>query len=100
MTLSEADPERPESLGIATVRLDSVLKGVAGRMIRIVYRGEISEGDPLCCAVGGRYFMMLAHSDGDLYTSVDGPYGIFDIDPPGARPDEKISWPGDHPKKP
>jgi hypothetical protein len=94
VSLVEADPQRPESIAVATVRLDSVLKGVSTTTIRLMYRGGISEADPVCCAVGERYFLMLARSDGDLYVSVNGPYGVINIDATIATEGDDFTWPG------
>jgi hypothetical protein len=100
VSLVDADPQRPESIAVATVRLDSVLKGVSSTTIRLMYRGGISEADPVCCAVGERYFLMLTRSDGDLYVSVNGPYGVINIDAPTAIQGDDVTWPGASRTKP
>jgi hypothetical protein len=100
VSLVEADPQRPESIAVATVRLDSILKGASSTTIRLMYRGGISESDPVCCAVGERYFLMLARSDGGLYVSVNGPYGVINIDAPIATQGDDVTWPGASRSKP
>ena len=79
VALDPGDANKPDILAIATVRVDSILKGGETTTIRVVYREGIQESDPICCCLGGQYFMMLSRSDADLYRSIDGPYGIFEI---------------------
>ncbi|WP_213946966.1 hypothetical protein [Luteibacter sp. dw_328] len=100
VALDPDDPNKPDVLAIATVRVDSILKGGATVTVRVVYREGIQESDPICCSLGGQYFMMLSRSDADLYRSVNGPYGIFEIGTSGSDQDGVPSWPGSTVKRP
>jgi hypothetical protein len=100
VALDPGDPNKPDILAIATVRVDSILKGGETTTIRVVYREGIQESDPICCSLGGQYFMMLSRSDADLYRSVDGPYGIFEIGTSASDQDGAPSWPGSTVKRP
>ena len=100
IALDPGDPNKPDILAIATVRVDSILKGAASKTIHVVYREGIQESDPICCNLGGQYFMMLSRSKTGLYTSVDGRYGMSEIVATETGQDNSTSWPGSPAKKP
>ena len=100
VALDPDDPNKPDVVAIATVSVDSILKGDETTTTRVVYREGIWESDPICCSLGGQYFMMLSRSEADSYRSVDGPYGIFEIGTSASDQDGAPSWPGSTVKRP
>ncbi|APG05915.1 hypothetical protein BJI69_19740 [Luteibacter rhizovicinus DSM 16549] len=79
VALESSEPENEFADGYAQVRVTTFLKGSEGKTIRVLYRGGISEAAPLCCTVGASYFMILRGPASGVYESVDGPYGVFEI---------------------
>ena len=92
--LDDHDDHDSSALGVATVNIGVTLKGASARTIRLVYRGGISELDPVCCVVGKSYVMLLHLTKTGLYSSVDGPYGVLDTEQAQASSDGSMSWPG------
>jgi len=84
VSLESSEPGNRYADGYATVQVTRVLKGDAGRTIRLLYRGGISEATPDCCTIGSRYLMILRAAGSNAYESVDGPYGVFETDAAAA----------------
>jgi hypothetical protein len=55
------------------------LKGTPPTRLTIISRHPISELSPACCAVGARYLLFLRHANGDVYESVNGPHGVYEL---------------------
>jgi len=60
----------------ADINVVEILKGNTNGKIRVLFGGEVSERDPLCCKVGANYLFFIKRV-GDYYQTVNGPYGIY-----------------------
>ncbi|WP_266157713.1 hypothetical protein [Dyella silvatica] len=84
-TVKEADYQdlrRTRSESVAQVRIDTLLKGTATGDVEVIYSNGIAESAPDCCVLGGKYLFFVAANSQGLLQSVNGPYGIYLIDPP------------------
>ncbi len=63
----------------ATIHVLTPLKGTAAPGLKVLYNGYIAEDNPLCCKVGETYLFFLKSVGENLYRSVNGPYGIYEI---------------------
>jgi len=68
--------------GIAHVQVVTYLKGRSAARIKVLYKTGIREFDPNCCEIGKRYLFLLTGEKDDIYRSVNGPYGIFEVGTP------------------
>lgn|SRR5690242_16769296 len=71
---TETDSSKSE---YSVLKVDSVLKGDAPSIIRVLTKGSISEFDPRCCAVGSRYLLLLQRVEGGYYVTVNGQFGAY-----------------------
>lgn len=63
----------------ADVRVTQVLKGKASGKVLVLFAGEDSEANPLCCEVGASYLFFITRVSGNYYATVNGPYGIYKV---------------------
>ena len=70
---------------VATVRVETVLKGPSLNQLRLQLTPNIAEFAPACCRVGERYLMFLEANRNASYSSVNGPFGIYRLDGLSAR---------------
>jgi hypothetical protein len=75
-----ADPRRKGLEHIATIRIHTLLKGTAESSISLVYDTGIYEIDPQCCVSGATYLFFLKRDSRGLFTSINGPRGVYRID--------------------
>lgn len=62
----------------ADIRVIKILKGKNIDKVRVLFDGEVSEMNPLCCKVGKNYLFIIKRT-GDYYMTVNGPYGIYEL---------------------
>lgn len=62
----------------ASVKIQSVLKGVPDKDIKMIFDGPIAELNPSCCKVGSTYLAFLKKVKDKYYQSANGPYGIYE----------------------
>lgn len=98
--LSDRDSRDPSAYGIAKIRIIKTLKGEPEATIEVVYRNGIAEQDLDCCIIGRTYFLILKRTHNGLYESVNGRYGVLDIDPSESTMTRSTSWPGNPATKP
>lgn len=87
-TVKEADYQdqrRARNESVAQVRIETVLKGAATGDVEVIYSDGIAESSPDCCVLGGKYLFFAAPNSEGLLKSVNGPYGIYPINPPPLR---------------
>jgi hypothetical protein len=65
---------------IAMVRIDTLLKGNAESSVALIYGTGMYENDPLCCEKGATYLFFLQRNRRGLFTSINGPRGVYRID--------------------
>jgi hypothetical protein len=65
----------------AAVRVESAQKGIPRRPLSVLLNPPIAEEDPACCESGGRYKMYLRRLPNGMYESVDGRYGMVELNP-------------------
>jgi hypothetical protein len=54
------------------------LKGIGGDVNpSIIFDGMVAELDPLCCELQSKYIFFLKKIDGNIYRSVNGPFGVY-----------------------
>jgi len=63
----------------AEVRVSQVLKGKVSGKVFVLFAGEDSEANPLCCEVGASYLFFITRVSGNYYATVNGPYGIYKV---------------------
>jgi|HubBroStandDraft_5_1064220.scaffolds.fasta_scaffold399235_2 hypothetical protein len=63
----------------AAVGIESVQKGAPARPLSVLLNPAIAEEDPACCNSGGRYRMYLRRLPNGMYQSVDGRYGMVEL---------------------
>lgn len=76
---------------LATIRIETLLKGPAVSNVDLIYGTSIYETDPLCCELGVTYLVFLSLGERGLYSSVYGPNGVY-------RVDQNKTWPYTSPK--
>ncbi|HEY8587503.1 MAG TPA: hypothetical protein VIL60_12385 [Rhodanobacter sp.] len=81
-----ADPRKIGMEHIATIRIDTMLKGPPLGSVALVYGTGVYELDPLCCERGATYLFFLRRDERGLFTSINGPRGAYRIDPPKTWP--------------
>ena len=70
---------------VALVRIETRLKGSAQGLVKVRYRGSISELDADCCDLGKKYIFFLRLGRDGIYESVNGRFGILRIDDDSSR---------------
>jgi hypothetical protein len=88
-TVTAVDVSDPRKIGmehIATIRIDTLLKGPPLSSIALVYGTSVYELDPLCCEKGATYLFFLRRDKRGLFTSISGPRGVYRIDQPKTWP--------------
>jgi hypothetical protein len=65
---------------VATLSVESTLKGRPNATVSL-YFGGVAEMDPNCCVVGRRYLLLLKKQRDGAYVSVNGPFGVYALDP-------------------
>lgn len=53
------------------------LKGRAVTDPSIIFDGMVGELDPMCCKVHKTYIFFLKNIKGNIYSSVNGPFGVY-----------------------
>ncbi|UPG90497.1 hypothetical protein L2Y96_01645 [Luteibacter aegosomaticola] len=79
VSIKDLDEARGMQPQLATLAIATLLKGHAGPTVRMVFHEGIAELDPECCELGKTYFVMLRRNANGSYSSVDGPYGVFEV---------------------
>jgi len=73
------DPRRTGLEHIATLEIDTMLKGEPTKSVPLVYGTGVYELDPQCCVRGMTYLFFLHRDHRGLLVSVDGPKGVYKI---------------------
>ncbi len=75
--------ERTDASGgverVALVHVETRLKGASQGLVKVRYRSGISELDPDCCEIGGRYIFFLREGRDGVYQSVNGYFGVYKV---------------------
>lgn len=71
---------------IATIEIDTLLKGDPVKSVALTYATGVYELDPQCCIKGATYLFFLQRDHRGLYVSVDGPKGVYRIATPASGP--------------
>jgi hypothetical protein len=69
----------PEMYKCAQVKILTTLKGDPREKIIVLYKGPIAEMQPICCELGRTYIFFLEVVNGGFSQSVDGPFGIYEL---------------------
>jgi hypothetical protein len=86
IAVNVSDSRRIGMEHIATIRIDTLLKGSPVSNIALVYGTNVYELDPLCCEIGVTYLFFLQRDERGLFTSINGPRGVYRIDQPKVWP--------------
>jgi hypothetical protein len=75
-----ATSNNSEQRTYATLQVESVLKGQAEGIIKLLVKGDIVEFNPECCAAGARYLLLLNSAQPGYFVAVNGRFGVYRLD--------------------
>src|SRR5262245_41531168 len=71
----------PGSPGLehSTIEVVLRLKGSPPNTITIISDDSVAEFSPVCCVAGASYLLFLQRGEGEVYQSINGPFGIYRV---------------------